>query len=252
MKIIGVIPARYGSSRFPGKPLAMIQGKPMVVHVYERACRAKNLSDVVIATDDKRILLEAARFGAHAVMTRVDHASGSDRIAEVADSLEVDVVVNIQGDEPLIEPDMIDQVVEPLLEDTSAPMATLKKKITSQDDLKNPNIVKVITDNHGYAIYFSRACIPFPKKGWKEILEGKLENMPEGEFFRHIGIYAYRKDFLLQYTKMPAGRLEHIEELEQLRVLENGFKIKVAETEYETISVDAPEDIEKVLKNINS
>jgi len=164
----------------------------------------------------------------------------------------VDVVVNIQGDEPLIEPDMIDQVVEPLLEDNSAPMATLKKKITSQDDLKNPNIVKVITDNHGYAIYFSRACIPFPKKGWKEILEGKLENMPEGEFFRHIGIYAYRKDFLLQYTKMPAGRLEHIEELEQLRVLENGFKIKVAETEYETISVDAPEDIEKVLKNINS
>jgi len=252
MEIVGVIPARYGSSRFPGKPLAMIQGKPMVVHVYERACKAKNLSSVVIATDDKRILLEAGKYGAHAVMTRADHACGSDRIAEVADSMECNIVVNIQGDEPLIEPNMIDQVVQPLLDDPQSPMATLKKRIVSLEELTNPNVVKVISDINGYALYFSRSCIPFPKKGWEEVLMGTSDIVLKKDFYRHVGLYAYRKDFLMEYTRMAPGKLEQLEELEQLRVLENGYKIKVAETQYDTIAVDAPEDINKVLKHINS
>lgn len=242
-KVIGVIPARYGSSRFPGKPLANLCGKPLIVHVYDRALKSNLLSKLIVATDDERIQSSVRTYGGETVMTRIDHQSGTDRIAEAVENLAADIVVNIQGDEPLIEPEMIDEVVMPLLEDESVWMATLKKKITSQDEMDNPNVVKVVTDKNDFALYFSRSLIPYPRK--KSI---------KSDFYKHIGIYAYRKEFLLKLTKLPIRCLEKVEELEQLRVLENGYRIKVAETKFDTVAVDTPEDlvkVEQLMKNIS-
>ena len=232
-EILGVIPARYASSRFPGKALALIAGKTMLQHVCERAGRARSLSRLVIATDDERIFQAARSFGATAWMTRADHASGTDRTAEVAAADGASVIVNIQGDEPLIDPEAIDAAVGGLMESGDSPMGTLKKRIEDPDELLNPNVVKVVTDRKGNAIYFSRSAIPYVRSG-------------EAAHYKHIGLYVYRKDFLLGYSALPVGPLEEAEKLEQLRALENGYRIRVVETGYESLGVDTPEDLRRV------
>lgn len=234
-KILGVIPARYASSRFPGKALSLIDSRTMLEHVYERVSKARYLGYVVVATDDQRIYDEARRFGARVQMTREDHLSGTDRVAEVAFAFEdADLVVNIQGDEPLIDPDAIDAAVLPLMEEPAIPMGTLKKKIENVREVQDPNVVKVVTDRFENAIYFSRSTIPFPR-----------ENDP-ATHFKHIGLYVYRRDFLLRYSDLPVGPLERAERLEQLRALENGHKIRVVETDYESLGVDTPGDLARV------
>ena len=235
-RILGVIPARFASTRFPAKALARISGKSMLEHVFERASRARYLTSVVIATDDQRIYDEAKRFGAPVCMTRADHLSGTDRVAEVASADDAQIVVNIQGDEPLIDPAAIDAAVLSILDHPEIPMGTLKKRIEDPAEIDNPNVVKVVTNFAGDAIYFSRATIPYLRGG---------ESLTR---FKHIGLYVYRRDFLLSYSDLPVGPLEKAERLEQLRALENGYSIRVAETEYESIGVDTPEDFERVTK----
>lgn len=205
----------------------------MLQHVWERSGRARWLTRLVIATDDERIAAEARRFGAEVQMTRRDHPSGTDRVAEVASAVRADLVVNIQGDEPLIDPAAIDAAVEGLQTGSIAPMGTLAKRIADPAELDNPNIVKVVVDLSGHALYFSRWPIPY-------VREGKAER------FKHIGLYVYRRDFLLAYPGLPRGPLEEAEKLEQLRALENGYKIRVVETEYESCGVDTPEDLARV------
>ncbi|MCS7043005.1 MAG: 3-deoxy-manno-octulosonate cytidylyltransferase [Bryobacteraceae bacterium] len=233
--VLGVIPARFASSRFPGKPLVSIDGKPMIQHVWERARLARTLSRLLVATDDGRIASAAAQFGAEVALTSPDHPSGTDRVAEAAAATDAEIVVNIQGDEPLIEPAAIDLAVSTLLDDPNCRMATLKRRIERPEDIRNPNVVKVVTTLDGWALYFSRSPIPFAREGvpvcWK-----------------HIGLYVYRRDLLLSYGSLPRGPLEQMEKLEQLRALENGIGIRVAETGYDTIGVDTPEDLEAVLK----
>jgi 3-deoxy-manno-octulosonate cytidylyltransferase (CMP-KDO synthetase) len=233
-KILGVIPARYASSRFPGKALATIGSKTMLQHVYERASQSRYLTSVIIATDDDRIFDAARRFGGRVRMTRPDHASGTDRVAEVASAETCDIVVNIQGDEPLIDPDAIDAAILPMAHDSEIQMATLKKRIVDPDEITNPNVVKVITDRNDDAIYFSRAPIPHYRDGM------------HGVHFKHIGLYLYQRDFLLGYSTLPVGPLEEAERLEQLRALENGLRIRVVETDYESLGVDTPRDLERV------
>jgi len=234
-KILAVIPARYASSRFPGKALATLDSRTMLEHVYERATMSRYLGTIVIATDDRRIYDEARRFGARVMMTRGDHVSGTDRVAEVASAFEdAELVVNIQGDEPLIDPTAIDTAVLPLLEEPAIPMGTLKKRIEDPREISDPNVVKVVTDRFENAIYFSRSTIPYPRD------TGPVPH------FKHIGLYVYRRDFLLRYPDMPVGPLETTERLEQLRALENGFKIRVVETDYESLGVDTPDDLERV------
>ena len=209
----------------------------MLEHVYERVSMARYLTSVIIATDDYRIRDEAHRFGARVQMTREDHLSGTDRVAEVASTHEsMELVVNIQGDEPLIDPNAIDAAILPLLEEPAIPMGTLKKKIEDPREITDPNVVKVVTDRFENAIYFSRSTIPFPRDG----------NTPEFTCFKHIGIYVYRREFLLRYSDLRVGPLEQAERLEQLRALENGFKIRVVETDYESLGVDTPADLERV------
>ena len=233
-KILGVIPARFASTRFPGKVLAQISSKTMLQHVYERACQARYLTSTIVATDDQRILEEARRFGAIVRMTRADHLSGTDRAAEIASSENADIVVNIQGDEPLIDPCAIDAAILPLIHESSVVMSTLKKRIEFAPEIDNPNVVKVVTDAAGDAIYFSRCPIPYVRDGGSAC------------YFKHVGLYAYRRDFLLAYSGLPVGPLERAEKLEQLRALENGYRIRVVETEYESLGVDTPEDLERV------
>jgi 3-deoxy-manno-octulosonate cytidylyltransferase (CMP-KDO synthetase) len=236
-KILAVIPARYASSRFPGKALALLDSRTMLEHVYDRVSMARYLSSIIIATDDERIYKEARRFGARVQMTRGDHVSGTDRVAEVASSWEdVDLVVNIQGDEPLIDPLAIDAAVLPLLEEPAIPMGTLKKRIEDRREISDPNVVKVVTDRFENAVYFSRSVIPFPRDS----------DTDSPIHYKHIGLYVYRKDFLLRYSGFPVGPLEQAERLEQLRALENGFKIRVVETDYESLGVDTPADLERV------
>lgn len=232
-EILGVIPARYESSRFPGKPLAILAGKSMLQHVWDKAMRARTISRVVIATDDDRIFREARRFGAEACMTRGEHPSGSDRVAEVAAGARAEVIVNIQGDEPLIDPEAVDAAVKGLLGAEATPMGTLKKRIEDPAELSNPNVVKVVTDLEGNAIYFSRSVIPCVRGG-------------VAVHYKHVGLYVYRREFLLGYSSMARGPLEEAEKLEQLRALENGFKIRVVETGYESLGVDTPEDLRRV------
>ncbi len=233
-RILGVIPARFASSRFPGKALAELSGKPILQHVWERASQARYLTDVLIATDDDRIYSAARRFKARAIMTRPDHLSGTDRVAEAASADFASVVVNIQGDEPLIDPAAIDAATLALLDDIDAPMATLKKRIEDPDEISNPNVVKVVTSLAGDAIYFSRHAIPYTR--------GNEPNT----WYKHIGLYVYRREFLLAYSALPVGPLETAERLEQLRALENGYRIRVMETDYESLGVDTPEDLERV------
>jgi 3-deoxy-manno-octulosonate cytidylyltransferase (CMP-KDO synthetase) len=240
-RILGVIPARYASSRFPGKALASIGGKPMLQHVWERASEARYLTSVVIATDDDRIRAAAQRFGARVVMTRDDHPTGTDRVAEAASSSDAYWVVNIQGDEPTLDPSAIDAAILGVLDqegDEAAPMGTLKTRILRPEIVADPNVVKVITGHDGNAIYFSRAPIPFIRDAGGEPVA----------HYKHIGLYIYQRDFLMAYPDLPVGPLERAERLEQLRALENGFKIRVVETDYDALGVDTPEDWEHVVE----
>jgi 3-deoxy-manno-octulosonate cytidylyltransferase (CMP-KDO synthetase) len=238
MKIIGVIPARWGSTRFEGKPLADIAGKPMVRHVWERSKKSRLLDDVLIACDDERVAAAAKKFGATAIMTSPHHASGTDRIAEAIAKYPADIIVNIQGDEPLMDSRLIDHLAQALVDKPQCVMATVIKKIERTDDLDNPNVVKVVKDHDGIALYFSRSAIPFDRDG-----------KGGSTFYKHIGIYAYRRDFLLMYKNLPASKLEQTEKLEQLRALEAGFRIMTVETDRETIGVDTPEDVAKVTRH---
>lgn len=234
-RILGVIPARFASSRFPGKALASIAGKPMIQHVFERAKRSRYLSDLLIATDDDTIASAGRSFGAPVRLTRSDHASGTDRCAEVASADPADFVVNIQGDEPLIDPEAIDAAVLSLLGEPDVSMGTLMKRIEDADEIANPNVVKVVADLRGRAIYFSRCPIPYVREG-----------SPDPVRFKHIGLYVYRRDLLLSYSDLPVGPLEQAERLEQLRALENGHSIRIVETEYDSLGVDTPEDLQRV------
>lgn len=244
MKITAVIPARYASTRFPGKALAEIDGKPMIQHVYERTARASLVGDVVVATDDERIRQAVASFGGKCVMTRADHETGTDRLAEVAAGLDADVIVNVQGDEPLIVPDMIDQAVKPFLADPSLRMGTLKTRIKCLHDFLSPNVVKVVTDREANALYFSRSPLPFFRDKWQDL---KDESFASGKLlcFKHVGLYVYRRDFLVEFAAMAPTFLELSEKLEQLRALENGIQIHVVETDFESIGVDTPDDLSK-------
>ncbi|MDD5282071.1 MAG: 3-deoxy-manno-octulosonate cytidylyltransferase [Candidatus Omnitrophica bacterium] len=237
MDVIGVIPARYLSTRFKGKVLADIMGKPMLQHVWERAKASRILDDLVIACDDKIIQKVATEFGAKTVMTSKEHTCGTDRISEVVNPLDVKIVINIQGDEPLVHPMMIDNVARALLEDSSLSMATIMKKIEDPEQIADPHVVKVVVGKNNLALYFSRAPIPY--------LAPNAE-IKEASYYKHIGLYGYTKDFLFTYKNLPVSNLERTEKLEQLRVLAEGFKIKVIETKFDTISVDTPEDLERL------
>ncbi len=247
--IIAVIPARYGSTRFPGKALALIKDKPMIQWVYERAQRSRLVNRVVVATDDERILQAVSAFGGEAVMTSPEHPTGTDRIAEVAEKLDCDIVVNVQGDEPLIHPEMIDQAISPLRDDASIPMSTLCKKIDNREEAFDPNVVKVVFDGKGFALYFSRAPIPWDRDHWS----GKnpfTEPALARPMYKHIGLYVYRRDFLLRYAKMPQTPLEASEKLEQLRALESGCRIMTVVTKHESFGVDIPGDLSKILNRL--
>lgn len=241
MKIVGIIPARYNSVRFPGKPLIDILGKPMIQHVYERAAQVALFQQVIVATDDVRIQQAVQHFGGQVQMTSADHQTGTDRLAEVAQSLDADIVVNVQGDEPFIAPEMIEQAIQPLLEDAAVAIGTLKHPITMPEELFNPNVVKVVTDIAQRAIYFSRSPIPHIKG--KDM---RRDPFPTAFFYRHIGLYAYRRDFLLKFITLPHTPLEIAEGLEQLRALEHGYIVEVVETDQESVGVDTPEDVEKI------
>ena len=238
MKFLGVIPSRYASTRLEGKPLKDICGHTMVEWVYKRALKSK-LDGVVVATDDERIVDEVKSFGGNVILTRKDHINGTSRIAEVCETYtDYDVIVNIQGDEPLIEPDMINSIIDSFIEDNTIPMSTLKYKLTDMAEIENPNAVKVVTDKNDFAIYFSRSVIPYPR------------NLNMNNYYKHVGIYGYKRDFVMEYAKMESTPLELSESLEQLRVLENGYKIKVLETPYKIIGVDTQEELERVREYI--
>lgn len=239
MKSIAVIPARYASTRFPGKPLALLGGKPVLQHVYERALKATQIDEVCIATDDERILEAARGFGAKAVMTSAEHRSGTDRCAEVASAYPSDsIIINIQGDEPFIDPEQIDQVAAPLLRKAPADISTLAVRLKDAEALHNPNVVKVVKSAAGQALYFSRSPIPHlrgvPPEQW-------IEN---GVFFRHLGIYGFRRSVLLDVAQLPPGSYEQMESLEQLRWLEAGYRIQIGETRHQTVGIDTPEDLD--------
>ena len=256
MGALVVIPARYGSTRFPGKPLAMLQGKPVIQHVYEQATRAKRADEVVIATDDERIIASTARFGGRAMMTSPTARSGTDRVAEVARARTAAVVVNVQGDEPLVHAEMIDQLVRFLEAHQAVPMASLMTRWKSADDLNNPNMVKVVVDRDGFALYFSRAPIPHVRdpqvRSRLEAQGSRQKPLPPASSlqppasYKHLGIYGYQRPFLLQFPSLEPTPLEQSEQLEQLRALEHGYKIKLLETVHDTIGVDTPDDLAKV------
>ncbi|MCX6544189.1 MAG: 3-deoxy-manno-octulosonate cytidylyltransferase [Acidobacteria bacterium] len=231
-----IIPARYASTRLPGKPLADIGGQTMIERVYRRAAAAHGVSRVVVATDDDRIVGEVRAFGGEAVMTSPAHQSGTDRIAEVARQLESDLIVNAQGDEPLLAPEAIEQALAPMIADASIVMATLGASLDQERDFANPNVVKVLVDGHGFAIYFSRAAVPFRRQ----------ETALGPSVLKHIGLYVYRRPFLLALAALPRTPLEQAESLEQLRAIEHGYRIKVVHTPYQSVSVDTPEDLERV------
>ncbi|PLX90419.1 MAG: 3-deoxy-manno-octulosonate cytidylyltransferase [Desulfuromonas sp.] len=243
MHVTAIIPARYASTRFPGKPLALIHGTPMIEHVYRRVSRSATVSRVIVATDDTRIEQAVRAFGGDVMLTRTDHPTGTDRLAEVAQQIDAELIVNVQGDEPLIEPMMIDQAVRPLLDDASIRMGTLMSRIDQVDDFHNPNVVKVVTDSAGFALYFSRAPIPWPRDFSAAEIAARLTEL---RLLRHIGLYVYRRDLLLQYPQLPKTPLEQLEKLEQLRALEHGVRLYVAETECPCHGVDTLEDLARV------
>ena len=238
---VGIIPARFKSSRFPGKPLIDILGKPMIQRVYEQATKAKKLDRVIVATDDDRIFSAVESFGGEVILTSDKPNNGTERIAEIAATIDCSLVVNIQGDEPLIEPTIIDKLVILMLDDKQAVVGTLVKKISDINELKSPNIPKVILDKDFNAIYFSRSPIPYCRDNLN------LDNwLMITDYYKHIGIYIYKRNFLLDLINLAPSKLEQAEQLEQLRILENGFKIKVILTEFDSIGVDVPQDVKKV------
>ncbi len=241
MNIVGIIPARYASTRFPGKPLALIAGKSLIQRVVEQCKKAKSLSEVVVATDDERIF-NAARQFARVEMTSTNHPSGSDRIAEAAGKIECDAIVNIQGDEPMIEPAVIDLVAGAL---GNCEMSTAATRIKDAGDLMNPNVVKTIVNAAGHALYFSRRTIPYLREAASSSTSEQLAAFP---FLKHLGIYGYRRETLLRLVKYPVSPLENAEKLEQLRALENGIEIAVVRVDYDSVGVDAPEDVARVEK----
>ena len=247
--VVAVIPARFTSTRLPGKPLADLDGRPMIEHVYRRAAQAGGVDAVVVATDDRRVADAVERFGGVARMTRADHKTGMDRIAEVAGELHAEIIVNVQGDEPLVEPSAITAMVDALRADPALPMATLRTPIRREDDYASPHVVKVVVDVSGNALYFSRAPIPYVESGFPG--SPKLGTSEGGSrITKHLGLYAYRRDFLLRLAALAQTALEQAESLEQLRALEHGFRIRTVETEYDSIGVDTPEDLERVRQAI--
>ena len=244
-RTVAVIPARYGSTRFPGKPLAIIAGKPMVQWCYESTRKCKDLDDVVVATDDSRIADAVASFGGKAVMTSPNHQTGTDRIAEAVSGMDADLIINVQGDEPFIQPSQIKMLMQ-LFDDPSTQIGTLGKRFESIEAVENPNSPKIVTDQRGFALYFSRSVIPF--------IRGKAHEDWLGEypFLKHLGVYAYRREVLAEVTQLPQSSLEKAESLEQLRWLQNGYRIRVGLTDVETVGIDTPEDLqraEEFLKN---
>jgi len=238
MRVVGIIPARFESSRFEGKALAKIGGKSIIRRVYEQAKKARILSEVIVATDDERIKKEVEEFKGKVVLTSPSHPTGTDRLADVAKEIEGELVVNIQGDQPFIEPVMIEEAVEPLIKDPTIVMGTIMQRMTLDKDLSNPNIVKVVADQSGFALYFSRSLIPYPRNG---------KDFP---VYKHIGLYAYRKDFLLKLSSLPPTPLEERESLEQLRALDYGYKIKVVKTRVKYsalggLSINTKEDLKE-------
>ncbi len=255
MGALVVIPARYGSTRFPGKPLALLRGRPVIQHVYERAAQSTRAEDVVVATDDERIVAAVARFGGRAVMTSPAARTGTERVAEVARGRQAQVIINVQGDEPLIRAEMIDQLVEYLERHRAVPMASLMTPIHRREDLERPHLVKVVVDRDGFALYFSRAPIPSarPPTGSRVEGRGSREDKTPSPFtlhpspyYKHLGIYGYQRHFLLRFPHLPPTPLEQHEQLEQLRALEHGHRIKLLETAHDTIGVDTPEDLVRV------
>ncbi len=245
MAVVAIIPARYGSTRLPGKPLADIGGKPMIRHVYENASRARILDRVLVATDDRRVEEAVKDFGGEVVMTSKDHASGTDRIAEVARKIKADWVVNVQGDLPFIRPETITRAVRPMRRDRSIPMGTVCTPIDDEEEWRNPNIVKVIRDAKGFAIYFSRATIPYPRNDISLARDGRGGANKKVWGQRHLGLYVYRRDFLLKFARLRPTLLEQAESLEQLRALVYGHRIFVADVEERSVEVDTPEDLER-------
>jgi 3-deoxy-manno-octulosonate cytidylyltransferase (CMP-KDO synthetase) len=237
--VLVVIPARHASARFPGKPLAAIAGKPMIQHVFERARQAKTATRVLVATDDDRIVRAVNSFDAEAILTRSDHRTGTDRVAEVAAHVQAGIYVNLQGDEPLVDPGTIDAVAEAMLQDSDIAIATPVATITQRNDIVDPNVVKAVLDFDGNALYFSRAPVPWVRDSGGPVV---------ARHWKHIGIYAFRRAALLEFPTLPPGELERIEQLEQLRWLENGFRIRAVETDYDAVSVDVPGDVERVEK----
>jgi 3-deoxy-manno-octulosonate cytidylyltransferase (CMP-KDO synthetase) len=238
-EVVIVIPARFGSTRLPGKPLALLAGKPMIQHVYERSKLASRASRVIVATDDERIVKAVESFGGTARMTRPDHRTGTERVAEVAAHEKGDIFVNVQGDEPLLDPVSVDTAIEALLEEPAASIATVATPIKTPADIMDPNVVKTVLDFDNNGLYFSRAPIP-----WVRDMASKIQV----RHLKHLGLYVFQRDALLEYPTLPQGELERIEQLEQLRWLENGWKIRVAEVEHDAVSVDVPEDVARVEK----
>lgn len=238
-KVLAVIPARYSSKRFPGKPLAPIAGRPMIQHVVERVRGAGRVTRILVATDDDRIRKAVEEFGGEAILTRADHRTGTDRVAEVAAHVEADIYLNVQGDEPLMDPEVVDALVEAMTEDGAVSVGTPCTAIIQPKDIMDPNVVKVVRDFDGNALYFSRAPVPWVRDRGESVA---------ARHWKHLGLYAFRRDALLEYPTLPPGELEHIEQLEQLRWLENGFRIRVVETDYDAVSVDIPSDVERVEK----
>jgi 3-deoxy-manno-octulosonate cytidylyltransferase (CMP-KDO synthetase) len=255
--VYAIIPARYASTRLEGKLLLSLNGKPLILHTLEQAKKARNIDKVIVATDDERILQIVKESGNEAILTSKNHQSGSDRIAEVAENLPANsIIVNVQGDEPTIPPSTIESAVEAILSDENADIATTCEKIEDFRDVLSPDVVKVVTDTNGYALYFSRSPIPFPREVAKK--HGSLENALREDknlislFRKHTGLYVYRREYLLKFTKLAQTNLEKIEMLEQLRALENGAKIKVIEVAQNSIGVDTAEDFERVQKIIEN
>jgi 3-deoxy-D-manno-octulosonate cytidylyltransferase len=236
-KIVAVIPARYGSTRLPGKPLVLLAGKPMIQWVYERAKLARRVDQVIVATDDERIVKAVESFGGEARMTRVDHRTGTERVAEVAAHAGGDVFVNVQWDEPLLDPAAVDTAVNSLLEEPQARIATVATPVKTPADIMDPNVVKTVLDFDGNALYFSRAPIPWVRD---------TANKVHARHLKHLGLYVFQRDALVEYPTLPQGELERVEQLEQLRWMENGWKIRVAEVEHDAVSVDVPEDVARV------
>lgn len=236
-KVVVVIPARFGSTRLPGKPLVSLAGKPMIQRVYERAKSAQQANQVIVATDDERIVKVVEGFGGEARMTRPDHRTGTERVAEVAAHVAGDVFVNVQGDEPLLDPAAVDTAVQSLLEEPAAAISTVATPIKRPADIMDPNVVKTVLDFDGNALYFSRAPIP-----WVRDTAGKIQV----RHLKHLGLYVFQREALLEYPTLPQGDAERIEQLEQLRWMENGWKIRVAEVEHDAVSVDVPEDVTRV------